>query len=300
MRAIPRRSGPHAPSPAPPGLGRRRHRVDLGLDRGPGRRTRPPHPKAHPRSCILLWMNGGPSQMDTFDLKPGHANGGPFKAIETAVPGLRISEHLPNWPADAGCRPDPLDEHQGRRPRPRHLPLADRLHAAGPDPVPVARRARGQGAGRPGRRAAELRQHRARPGLQPRRVRPGFLGPSTPPWSSATRPVRLPPARTYRGVAEGPGPRTAAGVDLQRSDARLGLLEGLNADFVAEHPGDSAARHQRRVRAGREADALAPASRRSTWTTSRPRCATPTAATRSARAACWPAGWSSAACRSSR
>ena len=27
------------------------------------------------KSCILLWMNGGPSQMDTFDLKPGHANG---------------------------------------------------------------------------------------------------------------------------------------------------------------------------------------------------------------------------------
>src|SRR5262249_56855727 len=53
---------------------------------------------AHPnrrRSCILLWMNGGPSQMDTFDLKPGHKNGGPFKEIGTAVPGLRISEHLP-------------------------------------------------------------------------------------------------------------------------------------------------------------------------------------------------------------
>jgi hypothetical protein len=50
---------------------------------------------ARRRSCILLWMNGGPSQMDTFDLKPGHANGGPFKEIETAVPGIRISEHLP-------------------------------------------------------------------------------------------------------------------------------------------------------------------------------------------------------------
>ncbi len=48
------------------------------------------------RSCILLWMNGGPSQMDTFDLKPGHANGGPFRSIETSAPGLRISEHLPN------------------------------------------------------------------------------------------------------------------------------------------------------------------------------------------------------------
>jgi hypothetical protein len=33
--------------------------------------------------------------MDTFDLKPGHANGGPYKEIETAVPGIHISEHLP-------------------------------------------------------------------------------------------------------------------------------------------------------------------------------------------------------------
>ena len=40
-------------------------------------------------------MNGGPSQMDTFDLKPGHANGGPFKEIQTSAPGLKISEHLP-------------------------------------------------------------------------------------------------------------------------------------------------------------------------------------------------------------
>src|SRR5438067_12772665 len=47
------------------------------------------------RACILLWMNGGPSQTDTFDLKPGHANGGPFKEIQTAAPGIRISEHLP-------------------------------------------------------------------------------------------------------------------------------------------------------------------------------------------------------------
>src|SRR5262249_31345042 len=47
------------------------------------------------RSCILLWMNGGPSQMDTFDLKPGTPNGGPYKEIETNVPGIKISEHLP-------------------------------------------------------------------------------------------------------------------------------------------------------------------------------------------------------------
>jgi hypothetical protein len=47
------------------------------------------------RSCILLWMSGGPSQIDTFDLKPGHANGGTYKEIETAVAGIKFSEHLP-------------------------------------------------------------------------------------------------------------------------------------------------------------------------------------------------------------
>jgi uncharacterized protein (DUF1501 family) len=47
------------------------------------------------RACILLWMAGGPSQMDTFDLKPGHKNGGEFQEIETTVPGIRICEHLP-------------------------------------------------------------------------------------------------------------------------------------------------------------------------------------------------------------
>src|SRR5688500_92091 len=51
---------------------------------------------AKSKACILLWMAGGPSQTDTFDLKPGHANGGPFTEIETAAPGVRISQHLPN------------------------------------------------------------------------------------------------------------------------------------------------------------------------------------------------------------
>src|SRR5205085_3512107 len=46
------------------------------------------------RSCILLWMSGGPSQLDTFDLKPGHANGGPFQTVATSVPGVQISEHF--------------------------------------------------------------------------------------------------------------------------------------------------------------------------------------------------------------
>jgi uncharacterized protein (DUF1501 family) len=57
---------------------------------------------ARRRHCILLWMTGGPSQIDTFDMKPGHANGGSFKEIATAVPGMRFSEHLPKLAAHAG------------------------------------------------------------------------------------------------------------------------------------------------------------------------------------------------------
>ncbi|HWA98730.1 MAG TPA: DUF1501 domain-containing protein [Pirellulales bacterium] len=47
------------------------------------------------KSCILLWMNGGPSHIDTFDPKPGSKTGGPFKAIDTSAPGVKICEHLP-------------------------------------------------------------------------------------------------------------------------------------------------------------------------------------------------------------
>ena len=47
------------------------------------------------RAMILLWMNGGPSQMDTFDLKPGTANGGSTRAIRTSASDIQISQHLP-------------------------------------------------------------------------------------------------------------------------------------------------------------------------------------------------------------
>jgi len=46
-------------------------------------------------SCILMFMRGGPSQFETFDPKQGHANGGPTKAIDTAVPGIQVAEHWP-------------------------------------------------------------------------------------------------------------------------------------------------------------------------------------------------------------
>ncbi|MFN6052811.1 MAG: DUF1501 domain-containing protein, partial [Planctomycetia bacterium] len=50
---------------------------------------------------ILLWMTGGPSQIDTWDPKPDRPlqNRGPFGTINTALPGVRICEHLPKQAA---------------------------------------------------------------------------------------------------------------------------------------------------------------------------------------------------------
>jgi hypothetical protein len=49
------------------------------------------------KSCILLWMSGGPSHLDTFDLKPDAPDQirGEFRPIDTSVPGIQISEHFP-------------------------------------------------------------------------------------------------------------------------------------------------------------------------------------------------------------
>src|SRR5436309_3134817 len=51
--------------------------------------------KAH--AVIMLWLGGGPSHLDTWDLKPGAPEGirGEFKPIKTKVNGIQVSEHLP-------------------------------------------------------------------------------------------------------------------------------------------------------------------------------------------------------------
>lgn len=47
-------------------------------------------------ACILLWMQGGPSQFETFSPKPGHINGGETKAIATNVAGVHFAENMPH------------------------------------------------------------------------------------------------------------------------------------------------------------------------------------------------------------
>ena len=49
------------------------------------------------RACVLIYLFGGPSHIDLWDLKPDAPDGfrGEFRPIDTNVPGIRICEHLP-------------------------------------------------------------------------------------------------------------------------------------------------------------------------------------------------------------
>jgi len=55
-------------------------------------------PRSRIKSCIVIFYYGGPSHLDTFDMKPNAPAEvrGEFQSIATSVPGLRICEHLPH------------------------------------------------------------------------------------------------------------------------------------------------------------------------------------------------------------
>ncbi|MEZ6061706.1 MAG: DUF1501 domain-containing protein [Planctomycetaceae bacterium] len=98
-------------------------------------------PMGH-RSVILLWMTGGPSQIDTWDPKPDrpYMNRGPFSPISTALPGIIICEHLPKQaamlekftlirsvdPAQSNHEPNQVMQTGNREAAPRVNPKGDR------------------------------------------------------------------------------------------------------------------------------------------------------------------------------
>lgn len=60
-------------------------------------------PSRAPRSCILLWLDGGPSHLEMFDPKPDAPQEvrGPFETIATTVPGIQFCSELPRTAAVA-------------------------------------------------------------------------------------------------------------------------------------------------------------------------------------------------------
>ena len=47
------------------------------------------------KQVLFIWIDGGMSQFESWDPKPGTQFGGPFRSIQTAVPGVQISELMP-------------------------------------------------------------------------------------------------------------------------------------------------------------------------------------------------------------
>jgi hypothetical protein len=78
-------------------------------------------PASRARSVIFLYLFGGPSQLETFDLKPGAPERirGPFRPIASRTPGLLIGEHLPRLAgvSDRFCvvrsMTHPYNDHSG-------------------------------------------------------------------------------------------------------------------------------------------------------------------------------------------
>ncbi|MCA9135548.1 MAG: DUF1501 domain-containing protein [Planctomycetales bacterium] len=73
--------------------------------------------------CITLWMQGGPSQIDTFDPKPGTETGGPMSAVATNVPGMTLCESLSSLAGHAQdlCLLRSVGSTQGEHERASHL-----------------------------------------------------------------------------------------------------------------------------------------------------------------------------------
>jgi hypothetical protein len=179
-------------------------------------------------ACILLFMNGGPSQFETFDPKPGTDNGGPTKGIPTAIPGVQLAEH---WPKVAKQLGDialirSMNNKEGAHPRAVYQ-LKTGYLPSGAAKYPAFGACVTKELAPPdfdlpsfvsvGRRDA---------------IGAGFLGMQYAPFT-VQNPNQMP------SNVELPG-----GINNQRFNRRLGLLKDLESDFASAGAGHQVEGHQ--------------------------------------------------------
>jgi hypothetical protein len=202
------------------------------------------HP-ARKRACILLWMNGGPSQMDTFDLKPGHKNGGPYKEIATSVPGIKICEHLPRV---AGQMRDlailrSMTTKEGDHQRATYY-LRTGYLPQGSVHYPAIGSLLGKELGQSDAALPNFVSIAPAPFLSPAAYGPGFLGPEYAPLMIANTGYGFGNQRNYNDLLKVEDLQPDKAVSTRQVDARLGLLRELQSSFVASHPGTSPGSHR--------------------------------------------------------
>jgi hypothetical protein len=197
------------------------------------------------RSCILLWMSGGPSQMDTFDLKPGHDNGGPYKAIDTSVEGIQISEHLPKLAAQmehcAIIRS--MTTKEGDHTRATYL-LRTGYLPQGPVQYPTLGSVLSHELGDEDAELPNFVSIAPYRFLSPAAFSPGFLGPKYAPLIVGDGNPNRGRNNDYEQGLKVKNLAPPASVSNEQTDARLALLGELEEDFAAHRPGVPPSSHR--------------------------------------------------------
>jgi hypothetical protein len=192
-------------------------RAQAGGDLLAGKNPRPA------RSCVLLYMAGGPSHIDTFDPKPGRKTGGTFGAIPTAIDGARICEHLPRLAAQmkevALIRS--LTAREGNHERARHLMHTGYAPAGGSNHPAF------------GSMVAEARADGTR-GM------PGYVSINGPGESAGFMPASYSPFPVQNPLKPVRYLARAKGLEEERFRDRLALWRKLEDHYAAGRGGDYA------------------------------------------------------------
>ena len=193
-------------------------------------------PAATARACLFLFMDGGPSQIDLFDMKPQAPAEirGPYRSIASSVPGVELCEHLPRLARElhrATLVRSMCHEQLVHDPAVyemltgvKHVSSAGGLEVE-PDDFPQVGTAFGYADRRPAAapKVIELpetmkMQSRVLPGQNA-----GFLGPSFDPLRIGLTPdLRI----------ERPSFRLADGVPVRRMERRSRLLSAFNHELA--------------------------------------------------------------------
>ncbi|MES2788553.1 MAG: DUF1501 domain-containing protein [Planctomycetota bacterium] len=190
------------------------------------------------RSVILLWMSGGPSQLDTFDPKPEHKNGGEFKPIDTSVPGIQICQHLPKLAQQMEhlSLVRSMSTKEGDHGRATYL-LRTGYLPQGPVKYPTLGASLSKELGQETAELPNFVSIAPQRFLSPAAFGPGFLGPKYAPLTvgNAARGGRPGMAETEQLTVKNLSLPKAVTAD--QFDSRLELLKNLESDFQANHPG---------------------------------------------------------------
>lgn len=193
------------------------------------------------RHCVLLWMTGGPTQTDTFDMKPGHANGGEFKEIATNAPGLRFSEHLPKLAgmADRLAVVRGLSTKEGDHGRGTYLMRTGR-QPMGPVRFPTIGSALGKELGDDTSGIPSFVSISPYRAFNQAAFGPGFLGPKYAPLTVGATDNFQGNEQDAEGYARLQVDDLQSGVATGRFDKRLQLWDTLQQRFLASRPAAAA------------------------------------------------------------